>query len=341
MAERSAAAQVAATVLVTGADGLLGANVVRRLLAAGYAVRALVLPSSPAAVLAGLPVDIVRGDLRTVDLAPVVAGCRFVCHCAAITDVRADARLARSVNVDGTARLVAASLAAGVQRFVHTASASAHAFGSKAQPGNEESPFPPLYRGIPYMETKADATRLVQQAVARDGLDAVIVAPTFMIGGFDARPSSGQLIVEFLRRRMRLTPPGGRNFAYVGDVAAALVSALERGRTGQIYLCGGENLTYREFFTTVAAVAGVPAPRGTLPRGAVLAAGTAGSLFECLSGRPAPVNRLLARLGSVGTYYDSGKAMRELGLPQTSIAVAVDEAIAWLRSAGHLQGVLP
>jgi dihydroflavonol-4-reductase len=321
---------------VTGADGLLGANLVRTLLAAGHSVRALVLPSSPAQVLDGLPIEVVRGDLLTADLNRLLDGCAHVFHCAAITDMRAPAELTFKVNVEGTLRLVAAALRAGVRRFVHTASASAHAFGSIAHPGNEESPFPAVYRDVPYMASKAEATLRVREAIAHDGLDAVFVAPTFMIGGLDARPSSGQLIVEFLRRRMRLVPPGGRNFAYVGDVAAGMLAALERGRSGEIYICGGENLTYRQFFTAVARAAGVAAPIGTLPRAAVLAAGAAGSFYQTLTGRPALVDRRMARLGSQGAWYTSTKAIRELDLPQTPIAGAINEALAWLRRAGHL-----
>ncbi len=339
MAEPTTGRQIGADrglACVTGADGLLGANLVRALLAAGHAVRVLVLPTSSARVLDGLPIEVVRGDLLTADLDEFLDGCAHVFHCAAITDMRAPADLTFKINVEGTQRLVAAAHRAGVRRFIHTASASAHAFGSIAQPGSEDSPFPDVYHDVPYMASKVEATSQVRRAVERDGLDAVFVAPTFMIGGLDARPSSGQLILEFLRRRMRLVPPGGRNFAYVGDVAAGMLAACERGRTAEIYICGGENLTYHRFFSVVARAAGVPLPIGTLPRTAVLAAGAAGSLYQTLTGRQALVDRRMARLGSQGAWYTSAKAIRELGLPQTPIEYAIDEALAWLRRAGHL-----
>lgn len=326
-------------VLVTGADGLLGANLVRALRVVGYDVRAFVQRSGTARTLQGLDIEILRGDLLDEDtsvLTRALRGCEAVFHCAGLTNMRAPDGLMWRVNVDGTKRVVDASMRAGVRRFIHTGSASSLQFGSMEAPGDEGGGFPPVYRGVAYAESKAEASKYVLDCVARAHLDALIVAPTFMLGPFDERPSSGELIRQFVVRRMRFTSPGGRNFAYVGDVAWAMVNALQRGRTGETYVLGGTNLSYREFFSLVARAVGKNPPRAVLPRAMVLAAGCAGSGAQSITRRPATLNRTMARLACEETYYDSSKAIDELAMPQTPVEQAIDESVRSLREYGHL-----
>ncbi|MFA5890515.1 MAG: NAD-dependent epimerase/dehydratase family protein [Actinomycetota bacterium] len=326
-------------VLVTGADGLLGANLVRALLADGYEVRAFVMRDSKARTLDGLEAEIVQGDLLDEDpsvLNAALRGCGAVLHCAGLTDMRAPDALMWRVNSEGTRRVVEASVRAGVGRFIHTGSASSFRYGSKESPGDERSGFPLAYKGVAYAESKADASKHVLDRVACDGLDAVVVAPTFMLGAFDERPSSGELIRQFVRRNMRFTSPGGRNFAHVGDVARGMVSALQRGRTGETYLLGGTNVSYLEFFALVARAVGREPPRLVLPKAVVLAAGSAGSAVQAISRRPAALNRTMARMACMGTYYDSSKAITELSMPQTSLEQAIDESVQALREYGHI-----
>lgn len=326
-------------VLVTGADGLLGGHLVRKLLARDLSVRVFIQPGSASPSLAGLTLDRVEGDLIEDDgrLEEALPGCRYVFHCAAITDFWADPDLVWKVNLEGTRRMLDACLKADVERLVFVGSASSFQFGSLENPGDESAPYPRAYRGVPYMESKHKATELVREYTRDRGLDAVIVSPTFLMGGYDSRPSSGELIRQFLQRGLRVASPGGRNFACARDVAAAMTEALDKGRTGERYILGGQNLSYLDFFTRVARIAGVEPPRRVLPRAVVLAAGAAGSLSEKLTGRRAFLNLPMARMSCLSTFYSPAKAVAELGMPQTSIDAAIEESYKSLKEYGHIK----
>ncbi len=325
--------------LVTGPDGLLGSHLVRSLLDRSWSVRVLTQPGSSSPTLGDLPVDRVEGDLldEGTSLENAVKGCDHVFHCAAITDLRADPELTWRVNLDGTRRILDACASQKVRRLVHTGSASSFQFGSMESPGDETAPFPQAHRGIAYMESKYQAMKEVQARVKDGTLDAVIVAPTFLLGSYDWRPSSGELIRQFIRRGLRFTSPGGRNFAHAADVAMALVSACEKGESGECYLAGGENLSYLQFFSRVASIAGsVEPPRLVLPAPIIRAAGFAGSVYSGIFRRPALLDNQMSRLSLYGTYYSSAKAVRVLGMPQTSIDGAIEASIQSLREYGHI-----
>lgn len=326
------------TALVLGGDGLLGSHLVRQLIEGGWQVRVLVHPRSDSPTLDGLDIDRRSGDLTAGDdLAQAARGCRAVFHCAAITDLWAPPGLVWEVNLHGTRRVIRACLDGGVERLVFTGSASSFQFGSLDAPGDEAGDFPDAYRGIPYMESKYRAMREVERAVAEDGLDAVTVAPTFLLGDLDFRPSSGELIRQFIQRRMLFTSPGGRNFAYAPDVAAALIGAFHEGVKGRRYIAGGQNLTYKDFFSRVAAVHGeVPAPKFILPGGAIVAVGAAGTLYGRIASKRPPLDLRTARLSLCGTYYSPARAVAELGMPQTPIETGIQRSLDSLRSYGHI-----
>lgn len=326
------------SVLVLGGDGLLGSHLVRQLLERGYAVRVFVQPGSTSPTLDGLPLATIEGDLLGPPdrLAEAIRGCRFAFHCAAITDLWADADTVRRVNVEGTARVLDACVAECVQRLIYVGTASSYQFGDLEQPGDETGPFPALYRGIPYMETKYEAWQRVCRAVDERGLDAVGIAPTFLLGDLDWRPSSGELIRQFLDRGMRITSPGGRNFAFAPDVARAMVAAMDRGKTGECYLAGGHNLTYWEFFERVARLADVRPPQWVAPAPVLLAAGAAASAMARVRRRRGAFDLTLARISLAGTYYSSARARQELQMPTTPVDDAIASSIRSLREYGHI-----
>lgn len=324
--------------LVTGADGLLGSHIVRRLLARGAQVRAFLLESSDSPALRGLELETVRGDILggAAKLAEAMRGCETVYHAAALTDRSAPPGLVWKVNLEGARRTMDAAAAAGVRRFVLTGSASSFQFGSKERPGDETGAFPEAYRRVPYVESKRAAHDLARDYAATGRLDAVIVSPTFMLGEYDWRPSSGELIRQFLKRGLRFSAPGGRCFAYAGDVAEAHVRAAEKGGTGECYIAGGVNLTYMEFFTLVAGMAGAKPPALTLPAPLVLAAGAAGSLVGRATGRRGALDLELARLSCSYAFYSSRKAERELGYSITPVEAAARRSLESLRAYGHI-----
>ena len=325
-------------IFITGADGLLGANLTRQLLARGDTVRALIFPGARLPALDGLAVERVDGDLldEKFSLAGAMAGCEAVFHCAAITDMWADAAFTRRVNVDGTRRILDACLEAKVRRLVMVGSASSFTPGPLSKPGDESAPFPALYQGVPYMESKHEAAELTRQYVRERGLPAVIVAPTFLLGPFDSRPSGGEMIRQFLQQRMTATSPGGRNFAYAPNVAGAMIAALDRGRIGETYILGGANLSYFDFFNRVAAIAGAPPVKRVLPGVVLLAAGHAASAVGDLLKKKMVFNKDIARFSLVETFYNPEKARRELGLAETDIDTAIEDSIRSLRQYGHL-----
>ncbi len=334
------------TTLVTGADGLLGSHLVRELLAGGERVRVLVQSASSSPTLDGLDIERVTGDLLDPEsLRRAVDGVERVVHAAALTDQFAPAERHWAVNYAGTK-----SLTEGVRdvtpacRLLLVGSASTIEFGPKGAPGDETGGFPTAYEGVAYMASKHAAMEHVRALVADGALDAVLVAPTFLLGGYDWRPSSGQLLLEYLRRGLPVAPPGGRNFVGAADAAVGAVRALDRGVAGETTLLGGHNLTYEEFFTHLASAAGARPPRAVMPEGAVRAAGAAAEILGALAhraGRPASrFNREFAALSTLGCYYDNAKAVRELDLPVSPIGSSLRASLRSLRQYGHL-GVDP
>jgi dihydroflavonol-4-reductase len=324
-------------VLVTGADGMLGSYLVRELLAQGHAVRAFVQPGSQAPTLDGLAIERAIGDLcRDQDVVDAVAGCDAVCHCAAITDLNAKPELIHEINTEGTRRVIDAALAEGVRRLVFVSSASAFQYGTLDAPAETCGDFPEIYRGVVYAESKRAATDLVRQAVRERGLNAVIVVPTFMVGGFNFRPGSSDLLCAFAEGKLRISAPGGRNFVFAGDVAVAIANALTRGASGEAYLAAGENLTYTQFLTLAAPSARQRPPLVTLPGALVIAAGRLGSWSEKITGRPAKLNNIVARLSLTFPCYSPARAVRDLDMPQTPLTQAIDLSLAGLRAYGQL-----
>ncbi len=327
-------------VLVIGGDGLLGSHLVRKLIEQDYQVRVFIQPQSHSPTLDHLPIERVTGDLLSDngDVEQAMADCRYVFHCAAITDLWASPDITWKVNLEGTRKVLEGCLESRVKRLVFTGSASSFRFGTLERPGDEQGTFPGEYKGIAYMESKHQAMNLVQEYVSQRGLDAVIVAPTFLLGRLDWRPSSGELIRQFLTRKMIFTSPGGRNFAYAPDVADAMVSALSKGKKGQAYIAGGANLSYLDFFSRVASISGKASPpRFVLPGKAILAAGAAASLYGKVFNQKPKLNMTTANLSLFGTYYSAAKSIRELNMPQTDTETAIEESIASLREFGHIQ----
>jgi len=324
--------------LVTGGDGLLGSHLVRQLLQRDVAVRVLVQPGVATPTLEGLDIERVAGDLvdPTTSLLDAVRGCDWVFHCAAITALWADPKQIWDVNLEGTRRLLDACLVEPVGRFVFVGSASSFAPGTLEHPGDEEGGFPKSHRPVPYMASKHEAMNLVRWYASERGLDAVIVAPTFMLGDHDWRPSSGELVRQFVALGLPMVPPGGRSFAYAPDVAAALIAAADRGGRGETYLLGGANLTYLDFFTRVARLSGAKPPRGVVPGAALRGAGVVGSVLGRLTGHRKGFDRTMARLSVADAYYSSAKAIGELGYAQTPVETGIRETLQGLIDHKHL-----
>ncbi|MBN1686054.1 MAG: NAD-dependent epimerase/dehydratase family protein [Spirochaetales bacterium] len=326
-------------VLVTGGDGFLGTNIVRELLSRGYQVRALTEPGRDPATLRDLPVECIGGDIReTAAVVKAAEGCDYLIHTAASTNIwPARSKLLYEINVEGTLSVIRAALAVSVKRLVHIGSANTFGFGTKEAPGDESKPYACSIYGLGYMDTKYEAHQRVLEAVSRNGLPAVIVAPTFMLGPYDTKPGSGRMILAIARGEVPGYTSGGRCFLYVKDAAAGAVNALVKGSAGESYILGNENLTYHEFFDLVARVVGVKPPRRRIPAALSRAVGFLGSAAGILTRSEPKISLPMARISTEYHFYSAAKAVRELGLPQTPVEQAVRAAYDWFCENGYLE----
>ncbi|MGH3560341.1 MAG: NAD-dependent epimerase/dehydratase family protein [Mycobacterium sp.] len=325
--------------VVTGASGLLGANLAAELVAQGHTVTATRRSSTDTSSLTDLPIKWVYADLGSVaELSDVFAGADVVFHCAAYVTTKRKATPAISaVTIGGTRAVVEAAIAAATPRVVHTSTANTIGPTSDGTPADEQTPWAmdTAKLASAYAVTKRQAEIVVQRAC--DKLDAVIVNPTYLVGPRDARPSSGRLIVELANRRIPCWTPGYNNFADVSEVARGMIAAWLRGRRGERYILGGQELTYRDFMERVAQVAGVDPPRRRLPHSLAWIAGKGGDLFEAVTGRDTTVNSFSVRYAFTDRYrYSSNKAVQELGYAVRPIEPAIGNAITWFRTRGMI-----
>jgi dihydroflavonol-4-reductase len=328
--------------LVTGATGFVGAHVARALAARGVAVRCLVRAGSRRDALSGLAVERAEGDLRDrASLDAAVAGCEWVFHCAA--DYRlgvrpAEAAAMRATNVGGTESLLAAAAEAGVRRVVYTSSVGALGHRADGAPADEATPVVIDDMIGPYKRSKYLAERAAETWAAR-GLPVVIVNPSTPVGEGDWKPTpTGQMIVDFLNRGYPAYVDTGLNLIDVRDVAEGHLLAAERGRTGERFILGCRNMTLKEILDALSALTGIPAPRMRVPHWLPLAAAYVEEGLARLSSRPARFTREAVRMSRQRMFFDAGKAVRELGLPQTPVEEALGRAVAWFTERGYVKG---
>ncbi len=323
------------TAFVTGASGFIGANLVRALLARGWRVRALVRGEAPS--LAGLDVELVHGDLFADVLEEAMSGCDALFHLAAAYSLwHRDRKDVQLTNVLGTRHALQAARRARVPRAVHTSSVAAIGVRADGVPADEthQTPFNALIGT--YKRSKYLAELEARQAVA-GGQDVVIVNPTTPVGPWDAKPTpTGEIIVRFLNGRMPAYVETGLNVIDVRDVAAGMIAAYERGVTGERYILGHENLTLRELLERLGALAGRPAPRIRLPYVVPLAYAALGEHVLARFGIAPDVSLESVRMAKQRMFYDAQKAVRELGLPQSSVTGALADAVTWFRDHGYV-----
>jgi dihydroflavonol-4-reductase len=327
-----------ATVLVTGASGFLGSAIAAALRARGDDVRVLVRPSSPRANLD--PADSVcEGDLRDrASLAAALKGVRFLFHAAA--DYRLWARDPEEIrrnNVEGTRLIMEEALRAGVKRIVYTSSVATLKLTDSAAATEDQ----PLAEGEglgAYKRSKVAAERLVETMIRRDGLPAVTVNPSTPIGPRDVRPTpTGRIIVEAASGRMPGFVDTGLNLAHVDDVAAGHVAALERGRVGERYILGGDNVFLADMLADIAHLVGRRPPTLKLPRTMLYPIAYGAELLASVRGVEPFITVDGLRMARHHMFFDDSKARRELGYVSRPYREGLSDAIAWFRGHGYLK----
>lgn len=327
--------------LVTGATGFVGSSVVRALIAEGFAVRALARRASPRTNLQGLAVEVVEGDLTdSASLRRAAEGCAAVFHVAA--DYRLwtrDPAAMFRVNVEGSVAVVRAAMAAGVARVVYTSSVATLGIPGGGQSGDETTPVAYADMIGPYKQSKFKAEEAVRRLIVEEQAPVVIVNPSTPIGPSDVKPTpTGRMIVEAARGRMPAFVDTGLNVVHVDDVAAGHMLALRKGRVGERYVLGGENMVLGDILAEIAHQCGRNTPGIRIPHGAVLPIAvlaeawarlvpTAGEPFVTVDG---------IKMARKKMFFSSAKAGRELGYTARPAARAIEDAVAWFRRHGYL-----
>lgn len=326
-------------IFVTGGTGFLGINLVRLLVGNGQRVRLLVRSNPNRLGLESDLIEFVHGDVTDPNsVLDAMRGCDEVYHLAAWVQISpwgmADAR---RTNVRGTSNVCSAALKLGVRRLVHTSSIATIAAGTPERPADETTPWNLHALGIPYYVTKRESERVVLEYV-RKGLDAVVVNPSYLVGPWDVKQGAGRMLIRLATGRVPAVPArGGINFVDVRKAAAGHVQAMARGRTGERYFLGGENLSFRAFCLRAARIIGVDAPRLALPFAAMFPFALAGSILGRLSPRRfRDLNLSVLRSAFLEHYATSRKAREELGFEVVPIDQAIKDAIEWFARHGYL-----
>jgi dihydroflavonol-4-reductase len=328
---------------VTGATGFLGSHVARELAAQGAELRLLVRPSSDLQNIADLNAERVVGDLRDpASIEKAISGCEVAFHVAADYRlwVRDPEQMYRS-NVEGTRTLMEAVRKSGVRRVVYTSSVATMGFGSNGhgrQPMTDERSPVSLAEMIgPYKRSKFMAEQVAFE-FATDGVDVVIVNPTTPIGERDVKPTpTGRIVLDFLKRKFPAYVETGLNLVDATECARGHILALEKGKRGERYILGGENLTLKQILDRLAAITGLKSPIVKLPYVFALATGVVDEMVTGrLLGREPRATIDAVRMGRKMMFVTSAKAERQLGWHMVSVDGALQRSVDWFRANGYV-----
>jgi dihydroflavonol-4-reductase len=323
---------------VTGGTGFVGANLIRLLLQENYSVRALVRSGSRLSNLQDLDVELVEGDLNHPDLWRQMVGCQYLFHVAAHYSLwQKDRNVLYQSNVLGTRNVLAAAQKVGIERTVYTSSVAA--IGVKEDGIADETYQSPVEKLIGhYKKSKYWAEQEAVKAV-QAGQDVVIVNPSSPIGPWDIKPTpTGDIILRFLRRQMPAYIETGLNFVHVEDVARGHLLALQKGRRGDRYILGHQNLTLKQLLDQLAEITALPAPQRAIPAWVPLTIAFVDEEILTKFGKTPTVPVDGVRMATQKMFYDASKAVKELGLPQTPIPTALHDAVNWFVKYGYVAG---
>jgi dihydroflavonol-4-reductase len=323
---------------VTGATGFVGSHVARALAAQGADLRLLVRSGSDLRNIQELQAERVMGDLRdAASLKKAVAGCDVVFHVAADYRlwVRDPDEMYRS-NVEGTKAILEAARESKVRRVVYTSSVATMGFQSNGHLANEESPVSLANMIGPYKRSKYMAEELAIEA-GKSGMDVVVVNPTTPVGERDIKPTpTGRIVVDFLKKKFPAYVDTGLNLVDVAECAQGHIAALEKGRSGERYILGGENLTLKQILDRLADITGLPSPKIKVPYVIALATGVVDQVVTGYIRNREPRATIDAvRMGRKKMFVSSGKAEHDLGWKTVPVDAALRRAVEWFRANGY------
>ncbi|MSU59908.1 MAG: NAD-dependent epimerase/dehydratase family protein [Pedosphaera sp.] len=330
---------------VTGASGFIGANLVHELVTRGHQVRALVRTGSDVRGLAGVDCERVTGDVSDrAALRNALQGCDWCFHVAASYHLwLRDYKPMYAANVEGTGNVIEAAASAGCSRIVYTSTVGCIGLPQERNgeliPTDETAPVAEAQMSNHYKRSKWQAERVAMEMV-RKAFPVVIVNPSAPVGPRDVKPTpTGQVIVDFLNRKMPAYLDTGLNWVHVRDVAIGHILAAERGCIGERYILGNAdgNWTMKQAFDVLAEITGLPAPKFRVPYSIALAAAYAYEALSAVTGKPPKAPLAGVRMAKYKMFFNPAKAIRELGLPQTPPKQALADAVDWFRANGYVK----
>lgn len=322
-------------VLVTGANGLLGHHVVMELLNKGYQVRIIVRSIQKIGFELNR-VEVVTGSFADKEtILKAAKDCEGIIHIAATTDTDLlHYRDYQLINVDATRQLIETAQALSIRKFVFVSTANTIGYGNKKNPADEQTPIEYPFTKSYYAKSKLEAEQLFTD-YAKDN-HAIIINPAFMIGSYDTKPSSGKLVIMGYKKRFLLIPEGGKNFISVNDVAIACCNALTMGKSGEKYLAAGVNLSFKKYFKIQKKVGAYRQKIIVGPTFILKTVAFLGDILRMLNIKVSfssrNINQLLIR-----EYYINSKAKTDLLLPETSLDLAIEEALNWFKSNSYIK----
>lgn len=334
---------------VTGASGFIGANVVRELLARGHRVKALLRPNADLRGLSGLNFERIDGDLHDHKaLATGLRGCDWCFHIAASYYLwLRDYAPMYAANVDGTRNIIEAATKAGCSRIVYTSTVGCIGLpgtlpGEDKPPSDETAQTKPQHLSNHYKISKWQAEQIALKLASPQGGNApvIIVNPSAPVGPYDVKPTpTGQVIVDFLNRKMPAYLDTGLNWVHVRDVAIGHILAAEKGRIGQRYILGNieGNWTMHEMFAVLQEITGIPAPRIQIPYSMAWVAAFLDESISKFTGKPPRAPMAGVKMAGQKMFFNPAKAVRELGMPQTPPRQALAHAVAWFRANDYVK----
>jgi dihydroflavonol-4-reductase len=326
------------TTLVTGAAGFLGSHVARQLVARGESLRVLMRPSSNNRAISDLPLEYVTGDLRdAASLDRAMNGAKRVFHVAA--DYRLWAKNPQEIydsNVGGTRNLLAAAKKASVDQVIYTSTVATIAVDRPELPNETTDTKLDEMIGH-YKRSKWMAEQEVLRA-AKEGLPAIVAMPTTPVGPWDWKPTpTGKIILDFLNGKMPGYVQTGLNFVGVEECAAGHLLVSERGKIGERYLLGAENLTLKDLLDALATITGLRAPSMKIPHGVALGVAYVESAFSRLIGKEPQIPVEGVKIAQHKMFVDCSRAQRELGFQPGPVAAALERAVRWYQANGYVK----
>lgn len=325
-------------VLVTGANGFLGAWLTKRLLAEGHETYALIRKNSDLSELEGTAPNYLYGDVT--DKASLLAACKdkdVVFHLAGVIAYKqADRALMDKVNVGGTRNIVDVCAELHVPQLLHLSSVVAVGASFKPHALNEDSPYNISHLNLGYFETKKQAEDIVVQAVRDNRIRAVCVNPSTIYGFGDAKKGSRKTQVKVANESFPFYTSGGVNIVAVEDVVEGILLALQKGRNGERYILANENMTIKDLFQKIAACAGVQPPRIYMPNWLLHTIGFTGDQLQKFDVNIG-VSSENAYTATMFHWFESAKAQRELGFKPTSSDRAIENSVRWMKDNGYIK----